>query len=80
MNCGSYGWSKFMPPDQAQMRDGTIDTGMYFIEIDNYFPLKGDGWYFDDTVEKAIKFNIIKSGNMQYQLQASYVLPQHNFK
>jgi hypothetical protein len=41
-----------------KMYDGTIDTGMYVIETDNYFPLKGNGWYYDDTVEKAFTHTI----------------------
>ena len=39
--------------------DGTIDTVMYFIVTSNYFPLNGNGWYFDDTVDKALKYNLI---------------------
>ena len=38
---------------------GSIDTGMYFIVTSNYYPLKGNGWYFDDTVDKALKYNLI---------------------
>ena len=39
--------------------DGTVDTGMYFIVTSNYFPLKGNGWHFDDTVDKALKYNFV---------------------
>ena len=59
MNSDMYGWSIFKPTDEVKKFDGTIDTGMYFIITSNYFPLKGNGWYFDDTVDKALKYNLI---------------------
>ena len=59
MNGDNYGWSIFTPTDEVKPFDGTIETGMYFITTTNYFPLKGNGWYFDDTVDKALKYNLI---------------------
>ena len=61
MNCDTYGWSLFTPTDEVKPFDGTIDAGMYFIETDTCFPLKGNGWYYDDTVEKALNYNLIKN-------------------
>ena len=80
MNCDNYGWSAFAPTDEVKPFDGTIDTGMYFIETGNCFPLKGNGWYYDDTVEKALNRNLIKHENIKYQLKASYTLKQHHFE
>ena len=80
MNCDNYGWSMFTPTDEVKPFDGTIDAGMYFIETDNCFPLKGNGWYYDDTIEKALNYNLIKKVNIKYQLKASYTLQQHHFK
>ena len=59
MNSDMYGWSIFKPTDEVNKFDGTIGTGMYFIITSNYFPLKGNGWYFDDTVDKALKYNFV---------------------
>ena len=53
MNCDEYGWCKFMPTDEVKPFDGSIDTGLYFVSTTNYRPLRGNGWYFDDCVEKA---------------------------
>ena len=60
----NYGWSMFTPTDEVKPFDGTIDAGMYFIETDNCFPLKGNGWYYDDTIEKALNYNLIKKVNI----------------
>eukprot|EP00973_Karenia_brevis_P039515 5453875-Karenia_brevis.AAC.1 len=62
-----FGWSIFMPTDEVDKFDGNIETGMYFIKTQNYFPLKGNGWYFDDTVEKALKYSLISKEDITYQ-------------
>ena len=59
MNSDTYGWSIFKPTDEVKIFDGTIETGMYFDITLNSFPLKGNGWHFDDIVEKSIKYALI---------------------
>ena len=59
MNSDTYGWSIFKPIDEVKTFDGTSETGMYFVITSNYFLVKGNGWYFDDTVEKSIKRALI---------------------
>ena len=61
-------------------KGSTIDTGMYFVVTDNYFPLKGNAWYFDDVVEKAIGYNLIKREDIKHQVKASYSLKPTHFK
>ena len=75
-----YGWSIFKPTDEVEQFDGNIETGMYFIVTLNYFPLKGNGWYFDDTVEKALKYSLISKEDIKYQVKASCSLEQYHFK
>ena len=79
MNCDKYGWSQFAPTDEVKDFDGTIDTGIYFIETDIYnYVLQGNGFYFDDTVEKLLKYKLITKSNIKYQVKASYsFLPNH---
>ena len=80
MNCDKYGWSMFSPTDEVKPFDGTIDTGIYFIETDCYFPLKGNGWYFDGVVEKALKYKLIGKSKIKYQVLASIKLKREHFK
>ena len=80
MNSDTYGWSIFKPTDEVKPFDGTIETGMYFVATSNYFPLKGNGWYFDDTVEKALTYNLITQEDIKYQVKASCSLEQYHFK
>ena len=79
-NCDGFGWSLYTPTDEVKHFDGAIDTGLYYVETNNYFPLKGNGWYFDDTVEKAIKYKLINQGNIIYQLKPSFTLKPNHFE
>ena len=60
-SCDGFGWSIFNPTDEVKRYDPTtdIETGLYFIETSNSFPLKGNGWYFDGVVEKALRYELI---------------------
>ena len=80
MNCDEYGWCKFMPTDEVKPFDGCIDTGLYFVSTTNYRPLRGNGWYFDDTVKKALQHSLISETDIIYQIKPSYVLPPDHFK
>ena len=79
-NCDAFGWSLYTPTDEVKRFDGVIDTGLYYVETNNYFPLKGNGWYFDDTVEKAIKYKLINQENIIYQLNPSFTLKPNHFE
>ena len=80
LKCDKFGWSKFTPMDEVKPFDGNIDTGIYYVETNNYFPLKGNGWYFDDTIEKSLQYKIINHDDIKYQLKPSYVLSSNHFE
>ena len=80
LRCDKYGWCKFTPMDEVQPFDGNIETGIYYVETDNYFLLKGNGWYFDDTIEKSVQYKIINHDDIKYQLKPSYVLSGNHFE
>jgi len=79
-NCDSFGWSMFSPTDEVEPFDGFIDTGMYYVETTNSFPLKGNGWYFDDTIEKSLRYKLITIADIKYQVKPSYTLKPNHFE
>ena len=57
---------------------GDIKCGYYFVESDNYFPLRGNGWYNYTLVNYCIEQNIkIK---ITHQFTSSYTLKHDHFK
>ena len=56
LSCDDFGRSLFSPTDEVKRFSpiADIETGLYFIETSNSFPSKGNGWYVDGVVEKAL--------------------------
>jgi hypothetical protein len=74
-NNDEYGWSQFSPTDETKPFDGTISTGSYYIETDNCFPLRGNGFYSDSVVNQLLIDNSIKLTDIKYQIKASKSKP-----
>ena len=80
-SCDAFGWSIFNPTDEIKTFNpiSDIETGLYFIETYNSFPLKGNGWYFDCVVEKALKYDLITKEDIKYYIKPSHILKQDHF-
>jgi hypothetical protein len=37
----------------------SIDAGIYFVETDNYFPLRGNGWYSHAMIDYVSNKHIL---------------------
>ena len=57
-----------------------IKTGMYYIETNNYFPLRGNGWYMYNTIKYCMSNFIITYENIKYKLIPSLTIEPDYFK
>lgn len=57
-----------------------IDCGMYYVETNNYFPLRGNGWYMYNMVQFCLDNVIIDEEKIIYKLIPSLTLPADYFK
>jgi hypothetical protein len=57
----------------------SIDAGIYFVETDNYFPLRGNGWYSHATIDYVLGKNIITKENIAYVVYSSLTAPKDYF-
>ena len=80
-SCGDFGWSIFNPTDEVKRYDSEsdIEAGLYFVETSNSFPLKGNGWYFDGVVAKALKYEPITKEDIKYYIKPPHILKQDHF-
>ena len=53
---------------------GVIKTGFYYIETDNNFPFRGNGFYFTELVKYGLDNHIIYLTDIKYQYIPSKVL------
>ena len=73
-SCDDFGWPMFNPTDEVNMFNtiSDIETGVYFVETFNSFPLTGDVWYFDGVVAAALKYEFITKEDINYYIKPSY--------
>ena len=69
-SCGDLGWSLFSQADEVKTFNPIpdIETGLYFVKTSNSFPLKGNGWYFDGVVDKALRNDLITKEDIKYYI------------
>jgi len=58
----------------------SIKPGYYYIECDNYFPLRGNGWYAHPLIIYSLEQNIISKNQIKYQLLSSFTLPKNYYQ
>lgn len=58
----------------------TIKPGCYYVETNNYFPLRGNGWYPHPLVLYCLEQQIISNEQIKYQFTSSFSLPNNHFK
>jgi hypothetical protein len=57
-----------------------IQVGTYFVQTNNYFPFRGNGWYPHPMVEQALEKNIISKDNITHQFLPSFTIDKNYFK
>jgi len=56
-----------------------IKPGLYYVETDNYFPLRCNGWYYHNMIWYCLENNIIKLDNIKYVIKSSLSLPSNYY-
>ena len=65
--------------DDVKYFDGTIETGIFYVETTRGFPLRGNGWYFDSVAKEAVELDLIEYCDIKYQVKASLKLDRRHF-
>ena len=65
--------------DQFEIYNGQTSPGKYYVECDNYMPLRGNGFYFYPTIKYCLENNIIQSSDIKYCLLSSLTTPHDYF-
>jgi hypothetical protein len=72
----------FTVMDDIKPFDHTIDTvkvGFYFVESNNYLPLRNNGWYYYGVVDYCLQKNLIQKSNIKYKFESSISLDGDHF-
>jgi 5-methylcytosine-specific restriction enzyme A len=57
--------------EPEEYKKSKIIEGLYYIETDSYFPLRGNGWYYHSLVQYCLDNNIITKDNIKYVIYSS---------
>jgi hypothetical protein len=77
---GKYDYCVFTVFDKPEEFKGSnIHHGLYYIETNNYFPLRGNGWYYHNMVVYCIDNNIIQYNNIKYVIKSSLTIPRNYY-
>jgi len=69
---GKFDYCVFTVFDKVDEFKGTIiKPGLYYVESDNYMPLRGNGWYYHNMICYCIENSIIKLDNIKYVIKSS---------
>ena len=56
-----------------------IKPGLYYVESDNYMPLRGNGWYYHNMIWYCLENNIIKLDDIKFVIKSSLSLPRNYY-
>jgi hypothetical protein len=64
--------------DKVDEFKGTIiRPGLYYVESDNYMPLRGNGYYYHNMICCCIENIIIKLDNIKYVIKSSLTIKKN---
>ena len=74
-----YDLPVFTVMDEVKIFNGELKTGIYYIETQAYFPLRGNGWYSLPMVEYCLNNGIITLQNIKYCVQCLVSIPANYY-
>ena len=66
-----YDYPLFTVMDSIVPYTNQTKAGLYYVETNSYFPLRGNGWYLFPMIDYCLSKDIIKSSDIKYTIQAS---------
>jgi energy-coupling factor transporter ATP-binding protein EcfA2 len=74
-----YEYPVFSVMDEPVNYNGQTGAGLYYIEKpEAYFPLRGNGWYYEPMINYCLKNNIVQPTDIKYVIKSSLnIKPNH---
>ena len=57
---------------EAYDENKQLRTGCYYVETDQYFPMRGVGWYSLPMIEYCLENKLIKHKDIKYSIKVYY--------
>ena len=66
-----HSYPVFTVMDQPEIYNGDTVAGLYYVETQQHFPLRGNGWYYLPMIEYCLTNNLIATSDIKYVVKAS---------
>ena len=80
MYYSKYEWPVYTVMDDVQPFSGVMRCGFFYVESENSFPLRGNGWYTLPMIKYCLRQNIISADDIKYELIPSFTLEATHFR
>ena len=66
------------PSGSFKIRDELL-KGLYYVESNNYMPLRGNGFYYHNMIKYCLDNSIITHDNIKYEIISSLTIPSNYY-
>ena len=80
MYYSKYDWCVYSVMDDVTKFKGVVKCGFFFVVTDNYFPMRGNGWYSEPMIQYCLEQKFICMNDIKYQLIPSLKLDNDYFQ
>ena len=70
-----YNLPTFCVMDSIKEYNNKLVDGFYYVETDQYFPMRGNGLYSRPMIETCLKDKLITHDNIKYVVQSTLTIP-----
>ena len=70
-----YNLPTFSVMDSIKKYENKLVDGVYYVETEQYFPMRGNGLYSRPMIEKCLNSNLITNENIKYVIQSNITIP-----
>ena len=65
--------------DSPKVYSGQTGAGLYYVQTDNAFPMRGNGFYYEPTIEYCLENKLIASTDIKYVINSSLTIEANHF-
>ena len=79
MYYNEYDYPLFTVIDEPVFYKGVKEAGLFYVNTDNYLPMRGNGWYSLPMITYCIEQNLIREENITHAIYSSLKVPKNHF-
>ena len=76
---GQFNYPVFSVMDSPVVYTNQTGAGLYYVESDNYFPMRGNGWYYEPMVNYCLTNDLITAINIKYVVLSSLIVKGNHY-